>query len=48
MAIDGATRVLDQAREAAVQKVVCPICFEALSDLPNQVGDARNHGFVGL
>lgn len=32
------TQVLDQAREVAVEQVVCPICFEALSDLPNQVG----------
>ena len=32
------TEVLDQAREGAVEQVVCPICFEALSDLPNQVG----------
>ena len=47
---DGATRVLDQAREVAVQKVVCPICFEALSDLPNQawLSAAKNHHFVGL
>jgi len=37
-AMDEATQVVDQAREAAVEKVVCPICFEALSDLPNQVG----------
>eukprot|EP00435_Cladocopium_sp_Y103_P073693 s2_g44.t1 len=36
--MDEATKVVDQAREAAVEKVVCPICFEALSDLPNQVG----------
>ncbi|CAK9117435.1 unnamed protein product [Durusdinium trenchii] len=35
---DSVTQVLDQARECAVEKVVCPICFEALSDLPNQVG----------
>ncbi|CAE7947898.1 unnamed protein product [Symbiodinium sp. KB8] len=33
-----ATLVVDQAREAAVEKVTCPICFEALSDYPDQVG----------
>mmetsp|Transcript_20797 Transcript_20797/g.48628 ORF Transcript_20797/g.48628 Transcript_20797/m.48628 type:complete len:567 (+) Transcript_20797:69-1769(+) len=32
------TVVVDQAREAAVEKVTCPICFEALSDYPDQVG----------
>ncbi|CAE8664385.1 unnamed protein product, partial [Polarella glacialis] len=34
----GPTAILDQARESAVRQVVCPICFEALSILPEQVG----------
>ncbi|CAE7661125.1 unnamed protein product [Symbiodinium sp. CCMP2456] len=33
-----ATLVVDQAREVAVEKVTCPICFEALSDYPDKVG----------
>ncbi|CAJ1380590.1 unnamed protein product [Effrenium voratum] len=42
--MDEASVLLDQARESAVEKVACPICFEGLSEYPDQVGALTLYG----